>query len=522
MNNNRPPRRNDHSPDLAILHNGNASIKPRQFGLPRRRRTRHPKGKVLVLVLISLSSILGILGLVFDAGLLTSDSQDLHHATDAAATAGAMDLLLGKAPASATATAISYVSGLNGLADAQTTVNIPPLQGVFAGQSSYVEVVASRVYKTRLIHMLGANSQQTFSTRSVAGYRPSTTGAAIVVLDPNPSAISINGIPPMLPTYPALIAGLEVLGLGTVGVDGAVLVNTTWGGVDENGNPAGTSSGPPYGISCTPLVSLTHLNARDIRVVGGVDSPSNYGNFSSGKKSPLRANRLAVPDPYQSLPVPTTVSDPAHVNAQLRGGVQVVALPLVGQTVLQPGVYDWIEVVSGQVTFSPGVYIIRSVNPLSGIALNVLAGTVTANGVLFYITNAANYDATTGAPDNDDGSSRPAQSLPTGSIPSVLINATLPGSTYAPLNDPASPFNGLLVYQRRADLRPVVIVQDNLLAAGSLSGALYAKWGHVLFTGSGAYDLKIVAGTVRLVSVLGMTLSPGSLLPPAHDVYLVE
>src|SRR5207302_913133 len=103
-------------------------------------------------------------------------------------------------------------------------------------------------------------------------------------------------------------------------------------------------------------------------------------------------------------------------------------------TVLQPGVYDWIEIVSGSVTFTPGIYIIRSVNPSSGIALNIAGGTVTATGVLFYVTNSAAYDATTGAPDNSDGESRPAAALPSAQTASVMINAALPGSNYSPLS----------------------------------------------------------------------------------------
>jgi hypothetical protein len=490
----------------------------------RRRRLYHRGGKVLVLVVISLSAIVGIIGLVFDGGLLTADSQDLHHATDAGATAGAMDLLLGKPPAAATATATSYVSSLNGMADAQITVNIPPLQGDFSGQANYVEVLAKRVYQTRLMHILGASSQQPYTTRSVAGIRASTAGAAIVVLNPNPAPLSMSPIPMVLPAYPALIGGLEVLGLGTVGVNGAVLVDTGWGGVDENGNPAGIGPGPPYGISCTPLVGLTHLNARDIRVAGGVDNPSNYGNFTAGSKNPLHANRLPVPDPFKTLPAPTTTSDPANVSSQLRGGVQVIGVPLgSAPTVLQPGVYEWIEIVSGTVVFQPGIYIVRNVNPQTGIALNVLAGSVTADGVLFYVTNSPNYDGTTGAPDNADGESAPAAAFASSNLtPSVVINAALPGSDYSALNSLGSPFNGMLIYQRRDDVRPVVIVQESLLGTGSVSGIMYAKWGHVLFSGTGTYDVRIVAGTARLVTVLGMTIAPSKLLPPAQDVYLVE
>ena len=64
-------------------------------------------------------------------------------------------------------------------------------------------------------------------------------------------------------------------------------------------------------------------------MVGGVDNPSNYGSFVSGNKSPLQAGRLSVPDPYETLAVPSTAVDPSNVSAQLRGGVQVVGLPLI-------------------------------------------------------------------------------------------------------------------------------------------------------------------------------------------------
>ena len=82
-------------------------------------------------------------------------------------------------------------------------------------------------------------------------------------------------------------------------VQGAVLVNTTWGGVDQNDNPAGSGTRPPYGISCTPGVSYHDALGDDIRVVGGVDKPSNYGNITKGQPSPLKADELTVPDPLK-------------------------------------------------------------------------------------------------------------------------------------------------------------------------------------------------------------------------------
>ena len=327
----------------------------------------------------------------------------------------------------------------------------------------------------------------------------------------------------MLPSLPALLGGLEVLGAGSTNVNGAVFVNTKWGGVDEDGNPAGDSAGPPYGISCSPLVALTKLKARDIRVAGGVDNQQNYAAYSAGGRSPLKANQIPVPDPFKGLPVPTTGSDPGNVNSQSYGGVQVVALPLLSPTtMLQPGVYDWIEVVSGKAVFQPGVYIVRSVNPLTQIGLNLVGGTITANDVMFYVTNSTSYDAANGSPDSGDGENTPASHAAQTLIPSVVINTALVGSSFSPLADPTSPFKGLLVYQRRQDNRPIVIANQGFVSGGTISGTIYAKWGHVIFAGNSNYDLRIVSGTARLMAVLDMTLAPSALLPLAQDVFLVE
>jgi len=478
-------------------------------------------GHVLLIVLLSLSAIVAIVGLVFDGGLIMSDAQNLQHASDAGATAGAMDLLLDKTPATATSTATSYLREMNDLADARVTVNIPPLGGSYTGREGFLEVIATRDYRTRFMHIAGAMPLQAFTARSVAGYQPATAAAAIMALDPNPPPTTLNAIPLVLPAYPAILGGLEVLGAGAVRVNGAVLVNTTWGGVDEEGQPAGDGPGPPYGISCTPALALSRLLARDIRVAGGVDNPTNYGNYAAGESSPLQANRLPVPDPLRTLPVPSLVVDPSNVSDQPEGGRQVATLPLI-TTTLQPGVYEWIEVISGQVVFEPGVYVIRGVNPLTGIGLNIAGGSVTANGVLFYLTNSPAYDAASGAPDEGDGDTVPGSSLAGGSLPSVVINATLAGSNFSPLNDPGSPFDQMLIYQRRMDRRPIVVVHQGLLGGGSVAGRMYAKWGHVLFLGAGTYDVAIVAGTVRLVTAIGMTISPSAPLPPAQDVYLVE
>jgi hypothetical protein len=260
-----------------------------------------------------------------------------------------------------------------------------------------------------------------------------------------------------------------------------------------------------------------------LRVVGGVDNPDYYGPLNVGEPQPLQAGRLPVPDPFDDLSVPTLAADAVNVSATEYGGRTVAGLPVLGPPVtLQPGVYDWIEVVSGRAIFQPGVYIIRGQNPLTELSLNIIAGQVEASGVMFYITDSAAYTPASGLPDALDGET--AAPVPSSSNipPCAVINVGLLGSNYSGLNDPSSPFHGLLIYQRRWDRRPIILVQENLLGPGQLRGTVYSKWGHAILAGKGSYDARFVVGSMRLIALLDMQIRPSVLLPPAADVYLVE
>jgi Flp pilus assembly protein TadG len=500
-----------------------AQVSQTVLGLQIRPKGARRSAKVLVLLALLLPVLCGMIGLVLDGGAMLFTYRNLQQVSDAAATTAAMALYNGATSADAIAQATTCVNTWNGLPNASVVVNIPPSTGPNVGNSNYAEVLLSQTQTTNFMQVMGVNPQQTVSVRSVAGYQASTAGAALVVLDPNPlgAIVDLSPYVSLSESLPAIqLGGLEVLGLGQLNINGAVLDNNTWGGVDQNGNQAGSSSGPPYGASCMPLVSLTGLSALNIRVVGGVDNQKNYSNYVSGQASPLVCNALPVADPYASLPVPTVSVDSVNVVATNFGGVNVTNVPLVSApTVLTPGVYDWIQVTSGSVVFSPGVYIVRSVNPATQIALNVLAGQVTANGVMFYITNTTNYSATSGMPDaGDAGSTAPAPSLTT-LVPSVVI-ASLLGSKYSPIT--SGPFGGLTIYQRRLDRRPIALADQSLLLAGTLSGSIYGKYSQVIFACNGTFDLKFVSGSMRFANLLQTTIAPSQLLPPAQDVYLVE
>jgi hypothetical protein len=556
----------------------------------------------------------------------------LQSATDAAATAAATELRLGHNAASATDMARELLDA-NDWESANVTVNIPPETGPFAGRNGYVEVTTDAPYQSKFMNIIDHVATRTIRSRAVAGADDVTDGAAFVVLDPDPMAVSIpssdevmgeipeedvsdqfvtglglNGLVAGLglggnstqvrnnltsalsslvldavetaladatseldlPAAPALTAGFEAEGLGQVRVDGAVLVNNEWGGLDEHGEQVGEESGIGglyHAVSCMPILPTTQLLARDIRVVGGVDDPNNYRNFDAGGSSPLQANRMPVPDPFQALPSPSASSDdnvsaamhsPSHAvvvsvgPSSLQGPLQTtvrnsvlgplgpllsalltpIVGPLVDSTVesiltpqsLTPGVYDSITVISvGEVRFEPGVYIIRNTSPLTEMSLCVVGGWIQAEGVLFYITNSAAYDGSTGAPDSSDNAATSPPNPLLSSKPSVLLAPLLPGSSISGLDDAASPFDGMLVYQRRMDRRPIVIGATKLVGGGDISGTIYSKWGHVLFLGGqGTYDVRIVAGTLRVLTVLTSTFAPSQLLPAAQDVLLVE
>lgn len=490
-----------------------------RFTTPSIRSDRDRSGKILLLFAVLLPTIFSLTALVLDSGMMMLEARRMQHVADAAATSAALEVLNDGDP---DAEALRCVHVDNDMRDAMVLVDSPPLIGSFAGRDGYVEVRLQRGYDPHFASAAGFFEDPVIECRAVAGAEPSTAGAAIVLLDPDPAGLTLAPLPLGLPSVTPLVGGLEVLGLGRLRVEGAVHVNNTWGGLDENGAQVG-SAGLRHACSCTPVAPLTRVLATDVRVVGGVDDPDNYGSLQAGGSPPLRANRRPVPDPYSWLPAPTTAADPVHVSPSEHGGVSIVNLPLLQPPrVLSPGVYEWIEIVSGRVIFEPGVYVIRGVHPVTQIALTILSGTVRAEGVLFYLTDAPNYSVYSGQPDQLDGETEPAPSGERSLLPSAVIDVGLINSRFSPLDAPGSPFDGLLIYQRRLDRRPILIVQQTLLGNSQFSGNVYAKWGHVILAAHGTYRSAFVAGSLRVATALDSTVAPLELLPPAYDVYLVE
>lgn len=481
------------------------------------------RGKVLVMFAITVPTLLGVAGLVVDGGMLMLADRRAQQAADTGATMAAHALMHGESISTATTTAEDFVRANSGLGSATVTVDVPPTTGPYAGNSDYVEVVVAIETPTYLTQYFSGRTSSVVETRAVAGFAPATSPVAVMVLDPSPESITIDAIPGIVGTAPPpSIGGLETVGVGRVNVEAAVVVNNVWGGIDQELEPVGIPDTIRRAVITQPFAPLEALRTRDLYVVGGVDDPDKYESVDPGASSPLRAGVAPTPDPLVDLPIPTTSTDPLNVVPNNCGGVTCVALPLISNVVLDPGVYEWITVVSGNVTFRPGIYVIRSRDPLTGISLSVAAGHVHAEGVMFYITDDASYSAMTGGAGASDGETEPAPAGVTKLVPSVVLDCGLLGSRFSGLDSPGSPFDGMLLYQRRHDRRPIVLSSIDLIANAEMSGRVYAKWGSVLLAGRGDVGLSLAAGTVRFANALEMTLDPTNPYPPPQEVYLVE
>ena len=202
-------------------------------------RQRHcwqgfPSGAILVWFALLLIVLLGMVGLVIDAGLLMGTHRQAQNAADAAALAAALDLMYGKSDAEATTTAIKFAEDYcisedpirPHLTVLPTEVHIPPATGPYAGMPGYVEVIPKYQLPTFFIHVLnllpGASvaSDNAVEARAVAGYERVSSGDGVCVLDPSRT-------------------GLTVAGTATLKVWGDVVVLSEGGGKTADGSDVG-------------------------------------------------------------------------------------------------------------------------------------------------------------------------------------------------------------------------------------------------------------------------------------------
>ena len=134
-----------------------------------RIRLKEQSGIVAVVVALLLPALIGMLGLVFDLGVAFQYKRMMQTATDAGAFAGAIAIL--REEDSQLNTKVLYDAAKNGFDGSHgetRTINRPPVNGDFAGNNRFVEMIISQQLNTYFMPVLGIYDM-TVSARAVAG-----------------------------------------------------------------------------------------------------------------------------------------------------------------------------------------------------------------------------------------------------------------------------------------------------------------------------------------------------------------
>jgi len=392
-------------------------------------------GQILVITAIVLMGMIAILGLVISSGLIQASRRQAQRAADAAAQAGAFQLLAGTNStqrANAEATALRYAS-LNGISTNNALVEIPPAassSSVYAGSNYFIRVEVALPTRVGLMSL--------FATADV--HASATAG---VPLDPYGVNILLMG-----PGH-----ALSVSGTGDVDVgSGTIRVNSSHHhAVELNGNSSITAS-------------ILYINGNVLTV----GHPTINANVVTGAP--------AVADPFATMSWPDLS---AYSISSDSGGTAAVpkVQKITGSATLHPGIYyGGIDIVgNGTITLLPGTYIIAGggINQRGGAILN-------GTDVFIYNTNDPTHPI-------GDGAYGELKLAGGGSVnlkaPTKAADSTYFG--FAIVNDP-NPSNTSDIEMKGG-------------ASQTAAGFIYGKNSDVVLTGNGNIgNLGIVAKTLSV------------------------
>jgi hypothetical protein len=424
---------------------------------PHRRR-----GNVALITLGVLITLLSIVALSIDGGMLMDKGRQAQYGSDAAAIAAAGKLYYnstqvlagipdpnGEAYAAAVDTANEnvFASGSN----CTVEVNIPPKSGLFVKQLGYAVVIITYQQPRFFSRIFGSNQPIPVKTRSVARGKKTTQKNAILVLDPSgDSALVLNG------------SGSTP---GTVNVQNAAIqVNSTSGSaVNSNGNTSNST-----------------MTSYELDVTGGI-------NGSAAFIGPQNTGTEPIPDPLAFLipPDPNTM--------QIRS-TKKLSVSSSNSMVLQPGVYIGGIQITGQanVTMMPGIYYMQG----GGFTLNGNAGSsLTGNGVMIYNAPTSTSD--------------------------VISLGGNGACTLSPMT--SGPYQGITLWQQRGTTAPISITGNGQF---NISGTFYANSATVNIAGNGTANMigsQVIAYDVTLGGNGGLNISwSADNTPGIRQVALVE
>ncbi len=500
--------------------------------------------------------LLAMFGFSVDLTNVWFHRQMASAAADAACEAGGMDMLssaAGLTPSgagfttgtasdcvsSSSATMCSYAKD-NGYSGSGLVANTPSnsvswtfpssVAGVTpgGGSNSFLQVSISENVPAYFTRLVTNKSVMNINVRTTCGVASVKSPAPMMVLNPTISGAFTYSGGGALYIVGGPQRSLQVNSSSSTAVSWAAsgLINTSAGGPNQTGS--------------------------DVAVVGGPGTAPTNGSsnaFNGGTTGSWKPKTIPIPDPYGSVPVPTSVKSLTPVTTSSGKSVSygTDGCPDHANLCLEfgPGYYPSGISLGGVTTaiFLPGIYYMNgslSAGASATMRVAMPAGYKQTDGVMFYfLTGSLSLSGCSGCTNSNldnvpstrltcDGSSPPtALGMASNLSGNVLYGECTSGGTYwdagGDTTDTAgSPGNrGLLIFQDHSDT-----TQPKFSGSGALtfSGALYfhsSSYSDVLSlsggSSSGTFILgEIVADQIKLTGsgVIRLALNPS----PSADV----
>ncbi|MBM3888635.1 MAG: hypothetical protein FJ388_05860 [Verrucomicrobia bacterium] len=430
---------------------------------------RRRSGQTMGIMAVVMVGMLALVALIVDAGRLHANRRHAQRTADAAAQAGARELLFGNTASlqeNARVAALAY-AGLNAAnTNTGVLVEVPPSiasNSQYAGSNGAVRVELTRPVETTFMRLLLRLDTVNVRATATAMAVPGTFDATILLLAPAvPGALNLDG------------NGSLSVPNGTVYVD---------------------SSSPDAVI----LNGNTWMLTQSLTIVGGESVVGNGAIIG-----PVVTGAPVMPDPLHYLPAPVLSDYPTSLDS---GGT--AANPdtrkITGNAnvTINPGIYWGGISVSANATvhMNPGRYIIAG----GGI-------TVSGNGK---VEGADVFIYNTRDPQNPEGAGAHAP-------------VSIVGNGYTVLKAPDaaadSTYKGILIFNDRASTTPVTVHGNGgNFGDPPYVGYVYNKNGDAVLTGNGSFgSLGLIARTLKVNGNAVFTATDPSRTPDTRTVRLVE
>jgi len=428
---------------------------------------KNENGNVLVLTAMSMTVLMGFVGLAADVGMLFRAQRQMQIAADAAAVAGALDykynssapsaVTQGCAAATANGVTNTCTTGAcsSSVTGAQVCIMVPPADGPNAGTSGLVEAIVRDAYPTFFMRVFNMKAI-TVSGRAVAGAIGAGTGCVLT--------LARSGV------------DISLTGSGTLEAPHCDIYDNS------------TAS------DALQLVGSGSITANAIGISGN-DSVTGSGTVSPAPQTGMPP----AADPLTNLPAPSPQTPTGSCTASSNSAACNPSYTGSSNHTIGPGTYTSISNTgSGTLTLTAGnYYVYGNVTNTGSGGLVMGAGNYSIMGN-FQSTGSSSLTIASGSVASNNGQIFVGGNMTltgSGALTSAAESfytegsTTVTGSGGMNLTAPTSgTYNGVLFFQSRSDSNTMAITGSS---GDSIQGIFYAPAAQLTLTGSGTLNVSL-------------------------------